>query len=54
MFCSAYKNRPKECAEHDYPFEVCPIGMGHFGLNGRSEVLAHILKAREVMRSEQE
>lgn len=27
FFCSDYKNRPKECRDHDYPTTVCPIGV---------------------------
>lgn len=25
-FCLRYKNRPRECSNHQYPFSICPIG----------------------------
>lgn len=31
-YCSDYKNRPKQCKDHDYPAQVCPIGVNTLNL----------------------
>jgi len=31
-FCSIYEDRPKRCANHDFPAQFCPIGLSKLGL----------------------
>lgn len=35
FFCSNYKNRPQQCANHDFPSRFCPIGLTKLGINVR-------------------
>jgi hypothetical protein len=32
VFCSAYKERPKECANHKVPFRFCTVGLSNLKL----------------------
>ena len=32
-FCGDYANRPLECSSHDFPFQVCPIGLSKLKIN---------------------
>ncbi len=31
-FCGIYSHRPDRCANHTFPFAVCPVGMSKLGL----------------------
>jgi hypothetical protein len=50
-FCSYYKNRPKECVNHDFPARFCPIGMSKLGLHDIDSIRIHIDTAYEILKS---
>jgi hypothetical protein len=38
--CARYADRPKECASHDFPARICPIGMSVLKLTTSEAVQA--------------
>lgn len=32
-FCGNYQERPRECANHDFPSKFCPIGLSKLGIS---------------------
>jgi hypothetical protein len=42
FFCGDYKNRPEECAKHDFPSRFCPVGMMKLNLLTPDEVRSRI------------
>lgn len=49
-FCSKYENRPKECANHDFPSRFCPIGMSKLQLKDIDSIRIHIDSAYEILK----
>jgi len=53
--CGDYKNRPKECYKHDFPCNVCPVGLSVLGINHKDEteigkrVIEGRIKTKEVI-----
>jgi hypothetical protein len=41
-FCDDYENRPDECAKHDFPAKVCPIGYEKLGIKNIAELRLRI------------
>jgi hypothetical protein len=50
-FCGIYENRPKECANHTYPFRHCPIGIEKLGLDDPIKVSIRIDQGYEKTKS---
>lgn len=49
-FCSIYKNRPRECANHDFSSRFCPVGMSQFNLKDIDSIRMHIDTAWKVIK----
>lgn len=49
-FCNNYINRPEECANHDYPYNVCPIGKEKLKIETREDIKRRVESFYSIIR----
>ena len=47
-FCSDYKNRPKECKNHSFPANVCPIGKSELKIETNDHISIRLKEIHEL------
>jgi hypothetical protein len=50
-FCSVYKNRPKECANHNFPAQFCPIGVSKLELHNIDQIRMRINQGWRMIKN---
>ena len=53
-FCLVYDCRPKECQNHEYPSQFCPIGLGVLKLDSLDTIRQRIDDGWERIKQERE
>jgi Fe-S-cluster containining protein len=55
-FCTIYESRPKECSNHKFDTQFCPIGLSHFKFNGKDidKIGEHLKLAYKLFKEEKQ
>lgn len=51
-FCSEYEDRPKQCQDHDFPSDLCPIGISKLGLKTEGDIKKRIEDGYNKIRAD--
>lgn len=45
VFCGRYKDRPKQCVDHDFPASFCPVGADVLKIGSSEEKIKRLNEA---------